>query len=165
MQTPKRKPGKFTFSKPDPYLTLKKFNQLKKQLEKLKLLLPDLKSEVKQLASDGDFSENAAYQIAKGKLRGINQKILNIENHLKTAIIIDEPKSFNFVKIGCSVELIFNKKHKIYKILGPSEVDIEKNIISYKSPIGKILLDKRPGDIIQTEINNKTIDIEIIKIF
>ena len=102
MQLPIRKPGKYTYLKPDQHLTQAKFNELKNKLERLKFNRPRLTEEVKKYASDGDFSENAAYQIAKGKLRGLNQKILEIEDHLKRAVIIQPIKNGEAVRLGSS---------------------------------------------------------------
>src|SRR3989339_346867 len=98
MQTPKRKLGKYSHLKPDPLLTAGKIIELQNKLKKMKKAQPGLILEVKRLALDGDFSENAAYQIAKGRLRGLNQGMLDIENHLKSAIVIAPQKKYTKFK-------------------------------------------------------------------
>jgi transcription elongation factor GreA len=164
MQTPIRKAGKYTSLKPDPNITQKKYIELQKKLENLKFKRPHLIKEVKTLALDGDFSENHAYSLAKGRLRGMNQRILNITDHLKRAQIIKENKNRNKVELGCTVTIKISNKEKTYQILGSSETDPNKNIISHNSPLGQILMGHTVGDKIKAQIAQKEIKYEIIKI-
>lgn len=146
MRVPIRKPGKYTHQKADPYITQEKYSELQNNLERMKGSRPRLASEVKRLAANGDFSENAEYQIAKGRLRGLNQRIIETEDHLKRAIIIQPSEIFDTVQLGSRVTVESNGKEKTYLILGSSEVNLDKNIISYNSPIGSALIGKRVGD-------------------
>jgi hypothetical protein len=82
MQVPYRKPGKYTNSVPDPLITKDKFEDLTRKLERAKASQGPAAAEVARLAELGDFSENAEYQLAKGKLRGINNTILRLENQI-----------------------------------------------------------------------------------
>src|SRR3989344_2947089 len=88
MRVPIRKPGKYAHLKPDLHVTEAKFRELKDKLERLKASQPAAAQEVKRLAEMGDFSENAAYQMAKGRLRGINEHILELEDQLSHAELI-----------------------------------------------------------------------------
>lgn len=165
MRVPIRKPGKYTDLKPDPHITWEKFNELQAKLERLKKISqPRLIAEVKRLASDGDFSENAAYQIAKGKLRGVNQGILETEELLKRAIIIEPQRNNGFVQLGNTVTVEVNGRQRTYQILGSSETNPDKGIISHNSPIGKNLIGKRVGDIVRIKINDKEVIYKIISI-
>jgi len=164
MQLPWRKAGKYTYLKPDQYVTEAKFNELKNKLERLKLNRPRLAEEVKKYASDGDFSENAAYQIAKGRLRGTNQKILELEEHLKRAVIIKPIKNATTVRLGCYVTISRDKKEKTYLILGSSETNPQAGVISHNSPLGSALMGKTVGDRIKVKLADKQADCEIMKI-
>jgi len=164
MQLPIRKPGKYTHLKPDQHLTEAKYNELKNKLERLKFNRPRLAEEVKKYASDGDFSENAAYQIAKGKLRGMNQRILEIEDHLKRAIIIKPNKNSHIVQLGSSVTVAVGEKEKTYLILGSSETNPQKGIISRSSPIGASLIGKKINDKVKIKLADKEVEYKIIKI-
>ena len=164
MRTPIRKAGKYTGLKPDPCMTLKKYQELQKKLENMKLKRPYLIKEVKALALDGDFSENHAYSLAKGRLRGLNQRILDTEDHLKKSQIINQKKSRNKVELGCTVTIKINNKNKTYQILGSSETNPDKDIISHNSPLGKILIGHKVGDKIKTMIAQKEAQYEILKI-
>ena len=164
MRVPIRKSGKYTNLKPDTQLTQEKFLELKKQLERLKKIdLPKTAQETKRLAEMGDLSENAAYSIAKGKLRFINQKIIEIENQLGNATII-KPKNKSVVEIGHKVTVEFTGGMKTYLILGSSEINLKQNTISYLSPLGKMLLGKKVGDIIQLKTPKQIVQYKIINI-
>jgi len=156
MQTPQRKPGKYSNIKPDANITKEKYHSLQYRLEKLiKHSRPQAAEEVKRLAADGDFSENHAYQMAKGRLRGINSRISEIEDHLKRAIIIQSPQNNDKAQLGHRVYVDVGGKEKCYLILGPSETDPENNIISYLSPLGKLLIGKKAGETAVLVINGQ----------
>lgn len=164
MRTPIRKTDRYIRAKQDAYITLNKYQELGANLEKLeKIVRPRLAKEVKKYAEDGDFSENAAYQIAKGKLRGINQRILDIQDILKRAEII-ETSDNSSVQLGCSVIVEVNGNKKTYQILGSTETDPAKGIISRSSPIGTALVNKRVGNVAEVKVGDKKIKYKIIEI-
>ncbi|MEI6835938.1 MAG: GreA/GreB family elongation factor [Candidatus Falkowbacteria bacterium] len=165
MRVPIRKSEKYTNLKTDPYITQAKFDELKIKLERLiKVKRPQEAEEVKRLALMGDFSENVGYQIAKGRLRGINQKILDIENLLKSAEIIYQDKDSQSAQIGNFVTLERTGKEKIYQILGSEETDPGAGVISRNSPLGSALIGKTVGDLVEINLNDKIISYKIIKI-
>lgn len=165
MQVPIRKPGKYTNLKPDFRITKDKFDEIKSRLEKLKnISRPRASQEVKVLSTTGDYSENAGYQMAKGRLRGINQRILDMEEMIKNAVIIKHEENRGFAELGHTVTVFVNGKEKKYKILGSSETDPEKGIISRNSTVGKGLLGRRVGEVVKILIGNKEIAYKILKI-
>ena len=165
MQIPYRKPGKFSQMKIDPLVTEKKYQELNAKLEKLKnMSQPQAAAEVARLAELGDFSENAEYQIAKGRLRGINNSILRLEHQLHQAIIIRPLKQTDTVKIGHTVTVERNGKQNTYQLLGSSETDPQKGIISHNSPLGGALMGRMVGEIIAVKLADKEVDYKIVKI-
>ncbi|MFH1187491.1 MAG: GreA/GreB family elongation factor [bacterium] len=164
MQIPKRKPGKYANQEQDLHITRAKFDELTRGLEKLKKTTrPYLIEEVKRLALLGDFSENFEYQNAKGRLRGINNKILETEYLLAKAIIIELGKN-GIVQLGSSVSIEISGKQKTFLILGSKETDPSKGIISHNSPIGSALIGRRVGDIVKIYLADKEIECRITKI-
>ncbi len=164
MRTPTRKIGTYSHLRPDQHITIEKYNKLKAEHHKLiKFVRPPAIEEVKRLALMGDFSENAAYQIAKGRLRGINQRLIDIENLLNRSEIIN-PSANGRVQLGSIVEVSVNDKIKQYKILGSTETNPSQGIISHNSPIGQALMRKKVGEIIKVEIKDKEIEYKILKI-
>lgn len=165
MQVPKRKGGKYTYIKPDPNLTQEKFDALKKEKENIiKNIRPPLIAEVKTLAELGDFSENAAYQIAKGRLRGLNQRILDIEDQIKNVNIIQPSKNTSAVSLGHRVTIESNNKQQTFQILGSAETSPSQGIISHNSPLGKALMGRKKGDEISINLAGKIMEYKIIKI-
>lgn len=164
MQTPYRKPGKFSQIKSDPLMTRVKFAELETKLKKLKQIRPEAAKEVARLAELGDFSENVEYQLAKGRLRGINGGILKLERQLNDAEIITANKGTDVVQVGHTVTIEYNGMQKIYQILGSSETKPEKGIISHNSPIGSALLGHRVGDVVKVKVGEKDVEYKILKI-
>lgn len=164
MQIPYRKPGKYMTQKPDHNLTQAKFDELQKKLDKLYNDRPQAAKEVARLAELGDFSENVEYQLAKGRLRRINQNILEIEYILKNADIIQPNKNNKTVNLGHTIMLEVNDKVRYYQILGSAEANPDKNIISQNSPLGMALLGKKVGDEIEVKLKNKTVVYKILEI-
>jgi transcription elongation factor GreA len=164
MQTPKRKVEKFTYIAVDTHMTQEKFYDLKKNLDRMLKSRPKLAKDVKMYAANGDFSENAEYQIAKGKLRGLNRRITETTDLINKANIIKPSKNSDIVELGSTVTVLSNKKEKTYQILGSSETNPDKGIISHNSPIGKSLIGKKVGEEVSIEINKKEVDFKILKI-
>ncbi|OIO19465.1 MAG: hypothetical protein AUJ37_02710 [Candidatus Magasanikbacteria bacterium CG1_02_41_34] len=144
-------------------MTGHKFEELKQDLERLMIKRPYAASEVARLAELGDFSENVEYQLAKGRLRGINNAILKIERQLADADIIAPPNS-DEVHVGSTVTIEASGKKKKYTILGSSETNPSKGIISYTSPIGAVLLGSKKGDIINITVQGNAVAYKILDI-
>jgi len=155
MQLPYRKPGKYQNQTTDPLITSEKFDALTKDLARLKQKRPKAAEEVSRLAELGDFSENVEYQQAKGRLRGINERILRTEYQLNHSTLITL-KQTGKVEIGNTVLVEINGKEKKMTILGSSETDPAKGIISHSSPIGSALLGKKVGDSVEILVNGST---------
>lgn len=167
MQTPYRKYDKIPRQKSDPHITEDKFLELKNKLAKLKnIQRPREAEEVKRLAAMGDFSENAGYQLAKSRLRGINQRILDIEDLLSRAEIIKPIINNGKVRLGnfVTIENLETKKNKTYQLLGSAETNPLSGVISHNSPLGAALLNKQVGEIVSLEINDKIINYKIVNI-
>lgn len=165
MQIPKRRSEQNTNTATDYHISSAKAASLKAELERLiKVVRPRLSEEVAEHAKLGDFSENAAYQIAKGKLRGANHRILVIEDMLNNAIIIPECGPGGCVQMGSTVTVEVNKVNKILQILGSQETNPTKGIISHSSPIGAALLGHKIGDVVEIEVNDRLIKYKIINI-
>lgn len=164
MITSKRKSDKNPRTPRDPYITQERTEQLKKRKEELiKVVRPKLSQEVARLADLGDFSENAAYQLAKSKLRGVNNKILTIEDILKHAIIIKPTKS-KVIQIGSQIIAEVNGIKNNYQILGSQESAPSTGKISHLSPIGSALIGHKKNDTVEIELEDRKIKYKIISV-
>ncbi|HTW96240.1 MAG TPA: GreA/GreB family elongation factor [Candidatus Methylomirabilis sp.] len=164
MRQPIRKADKYLRGKPDPRMTEAKFKELEADLARMKKVRPPLAAEVKRLAAMGDFSENAAYQIAKGRLRGLNQHILDVEDQLAHAEIIQPNKNKTQVGLGSLVTVAAGNQTKTFQILGSAETNPAAGIISSSSPLGTALLGRKTGETFALRLANKTLEYKIIKI-
>lgn len=165
MQVPKRKPGKRAFEKADLHFTEAKFNALKSQLDKLqKVEMHEAISEVERLRLLGDFSENHAYSMAKGRLRSINDQITRLSNRINGAIIIKADNKDGTVQLGSVVTLKIRGEEVTYEILGSAEANPLQGIISHNSPIGSVLIGSRVGDRPVCEINGDKVECRILNI-
>ncbi len=165
MRLPTRKPGKYTGLQPDPHITQEKYRELERRLRQLeKTSRPRAIAEVKRLATDGDFSDNAAYSLAKGRLRGINRRVTEIEEQLKKAVIIEPAAGHGAVSLGSRVTVGVNGRIKTYHLLGSAETDPAGGVISRNSPLGAALLGRRTGAKIKIQARDKETEYKIIKI-
>ena len=117
--------------------------------------------------SRGDLRENAEYKAAREKQAMLVGKAERMKAELQKVVIID-PHSVNsdIVSPGTKVTLRHEGKTELetYTILGPWDVDIERNIISYLSPVGKGLLNRTAGEIIKIKLPEGESTYEIITI-
>lgn len=164
MQIPIRKSGRYTHQKPDPLLTPSKLAEIEEKLRQLKKNRPRLAEEVKHLSEGGDFSENAGYAMAKGRLRGMNQRILELEEQIKNAKIITPAKNASQVQLGHRVTIEIAGKLVTYRILGSTETNPNQGVISHHSPIGSALIGHRVGDSVTFRNSTKIIECRVVKI-
>lgn len=164
MRLPYRKPGKFSQTPQDPLLTEEKFRELERKLDHLKSIRPQAAADVARLAELGDFSENAEYQIAKGRLRGINQRMLELEFQINRAEIIQTTGQADRVGVGQTVTVHDGEKQKSFQILGSAETNPSRGVISHTSPLGAALLGKRLGETVTVPLSKGEVVYTIVRI-
>lgn len=132
----------------------------------LKIERPEVTSVVQWAASLGDRSENADYQYGKRRLREIDRRLRFLSKRIEDALVISttEAKS-DKIQFGATVHLQdeFTVK-KSYSIVGVDEIDIKRNLISWKSPIAAALIGKTAGEVVEIRTPEKSYEIEILKI-
>jgi len=128
---------------------------------------PENARDLGEAISRGDLRENAEYKAAREKQAMLVGKAERMKAELQKIVII-EPHSVNsnIVSPGTKVTLRHEGKRELetYTILGPWDVNIEKNIISYLSPVGKGLLNRTVGEIIKIKLPEGESTYEIITI-
>ena len=116
----------------------------------------------------GDLKENAEYHAAREQQGMVEAKIKDIEFKLSNSEIIDNKitDKKNEIIFGCTVELLnINDNSKIkYQIVGDEEADSTKNKISFNSPIGQGLINKKVGDEITITVPNGELNFKVIDI-
>lgn len=134
------------------FLTPEGKRQLEERLNELKMVIrPEITKKIGIAREYGDLSENAEYDSAKEEQAAIEAEILEIEVKLRNCEIINKKGvSVNKVSVGCYVKLYdetFNEEIE-YQIIGSTESNPLKGLISNESPVGKALLGKKKGDVI-----------------
>lgn len=157
----------------DSKVTLITKDGLQKLIEELDYLKNVKRKEVakriKEAISYGDLSENSEYEDAKNEQAFIEGRILELEEKIKYAQIIDEKKiRTKTVQISSLVTIRRLQKTKAeneeYTIVGSTEADPINNKISNESPVGKALLGRAVGDKIHVEVPKGDIEYEILKL-
>ena len=142
--------------------------KLQEELKNLKLERPKITKAIAEAREHGDLKENAEYHAAREQQGLLEARIKDIEYKLANSEIIESDPSNDTTEIvfGCSVELLNledNSKIK-YQIVGEDEADLEKNKISFNSPIGKGLINKKIGDLITIMVPKGELKFKVIKI-
>ena len=151
-------------------ITSQGLEKIKKELEELKnIKRPKIIEAIAEARAHGDLKENAEYHAAKEEQSKIESRIIKINDLIARANVIDVTKLEKKDKVvfGSTVSLIDLKSNesKTYKIVGKDEADIKKNLIYFKSPIGKGLIGKNLNNIveIQTPAGKKIYEVKSVK--
>lgn len=136
-------------------LTSKGMQALEDELQDLKVVKrKELAEKIKEAREQGDLSENAEYDAAKDEQRSIEAKIEELEKIIRNAEVIDESTfDKDTVSIGSTVRFYdeeFDEELE-YRIVGSTESDIMKGLISNESPLGKALVGSKLGQEIEVE--------------
>jgi transcription elongation factor GreB len=127
---------------------------------------PRIVSEVADAAAQGDRSENAEYIYGKKKLREIDRRIHWLTKRLESATVV-EPRSDGpeVVFFGAWVEVEDEDGARTtYRIVGEDEIDLAQKHISWRSPLGRILLKKRAGDTVLLQKPNGEVELTLLSV-
>ncbi|MBW2503546.1 MAG: transcription elongation factor GreB [Deltaproteobacteria bacterium] len=130
---------------------------------------PDTVRRVADAAAEGDRSENAEYIYGKRHLRKIDSRIHFLTKRIENAVIVDPVEqgktASGRVLFGATVTVMNDEgDEKDYCIVGADEYNGSKGLISWKSPIGKALMQKEVGDIATVKTPSGTKEFEIVAI-
>jgi len=147
-------------------ITLQGLEKLKEELIFLKeKKRPEIVSAIAEARSHGDLKENAEYHAAKEQQSHNEGRIQEINDIIARANVIDVTKIANDAKVifGSTVYLVnLDTDEKIdYKIVGKDEADLKKKLIYFKSPIGKGLIGKNKGDLVEVNTPSGVKNFEI----
>ena len=152
--------------KKELYLTEEGLDEIKKELEELKLVKrPEVISALKDARAQGDLSENAEYDAARTEQAVVEARIKDLETMIERAIVITKTDS-DTVTVGSKVtiEYVDDNETEQYLIVGSQEADPFTNKISNESPIAKAIIGKKENDIVSVDSPNGTYDVKIVKI-
>lgn len=129
------------------------YRQLVEELEQLQnVKLPEAIERLSKARDFGDLSENAEYHSAKDDLSALEGRIDELKDILTRVTVVDIKKTGDEeVTIGSVVHIEQNGKEHEFTIVGEWEADPAIKKISHESPLGKALMGKRPGDLVEVE--------------
>ena len=149
-------------------LTADGLKQLEEELEYLKTKKrKEVSEKIKVALGFGDLSENSEYDEAKNEQAQVEARIVSVENMLKNAIVIDESeRDTSKVELGATVTIhdIEFDEDITYKIVGSTEADPDEGRLSDESPLGKSLMGKAEGEMIDVDAPAGVIQYKILKI-
>lgn len=150
------------------YITKKGYDNLVKDLKRLKSVeRPANIKAIEEAIAHGDLSENAEYHSAKEKQSFLTGKIMELEDKVARAQVIDVSKICEEkVVFGATVKLLDleTDKEVSYQIVGDAESDLKEGKISISSPIGKALIGKCTGDEVTISVPKGVKEFEILDI-
>jgi transcription elongation factor GreA len=149
-------------------MTQAKYDELTLELASLRVKRVEVTGDIQRAAADKDFKENAPFHAAREQKGHIEGRIMEIDEMLASAVITsDQPKEkAQTIGVGNTVvlEAVASVQEMRYKIVNPKEVAPAKGMISTISPIGKAVLGKTEGDVVQVLVPSGKLQYRIKKV-
>ena len=150
-------------------ITVSGLKDLKSELEDLKnIQRPKIVEAIAEARSHGDLKENAEYHAAKEQQALIESRVIAINDLIARANVIDVTKIENNGKVvfGSTIEVQDLEKNKriTYRLVGQDEADIKKNLVFFRSPIGKALIGKDKGEMVTVSTPSGERNFEILNV-
>ena len=149
-------------------MTYEGIKKLEEELEYLKTVRrKEITEKIKVALGYGDLSENSEYDEAKNDQAFNEGRIIQLENMLKNAVVVDESEiPTDKVSVGSIVKVMdyeFDEEVE-YAIVGSAEADPMNFKISNESPVGSALLGKKVGDVVEVTVPSGVSKFEILEI-
>lgn len=128
---------------------------------------PEVVKVVSWAASNGDRSENGDYQYGKKRLREIDRRIYFLTKRLEDALVVDPESREPTDQIFFGATVCYateDGEETTIAIVGVDEVDMEKNYVSWISPIAKALIKAREGDTVKLQTPTGPKELEILRV-
>jgi transcription elongation factor GreA len=148
------------------YLTRDALAKLEKELDELRTVRrQEVAIRISRAKEIGGTVDNAEYDEAKNEQAFLEGRILELENMVKNAILIEQERASDVVSVGSRVTVVNEKNEELeYTIVGSYGADPSQHKISNVSPIGKALLGKKVGRIAEVHIPAGVIRLKVKKI-
>ncbi len=152
----------------DPnYITPEGAKRLQEELGQLRSKeRPKVVTEVADAAAQGDRSENAEYIYGKKRLREIDRRMRFLTKRLEAAVVIAPgAQARDRVFFGALVKVEDEDgKETCYQIVGEDEIDLARGRVSWRSPIGRVLLKKKEGDTVLLRRPSGEVELTVVEV-
>lgn len=150
------------------YITPQGYDRLAAEWDFLRLKKrPTVVAALADAAAEGDRSENAEYIYRKKQLREIDRRLQFLSKRLELAEVVNpkDQTQRNKVFFGAEVTVLTEEDEEVtYRIIGEDEIDGKRRWVSWKSPIGKALLGKKPNDSVEVTWHAGQMELTVIRI-
>lgn len=150
------------------YLSREGMEKLKDELNHLKSTeRPKIINQIAEARDKGDLSENAEYDAAKEAQGLLEARIARLENELSKSRVLDEKNiDLSTAKLLTTVKIenIQSRQKMSYTLVSESEADLKNKKISISSPIGRGLMGKKVGEIVDISVPSGVIKFKILDI-
>ena len=149
------------------YMTQAGYDKLKKDLADALAQRPVISAAIAEAREKGDLSENAEYDAARDAQGLLEVKIARLKEKVANARVIDESKlSADTVQLLSKVEVenLANKMKMKFQVVGESEADFSKGLLSASTPIGKALIGHSKGEIVEAKVPSGIMKFKILDI-
>lgn len=149
-------------------MTVDGLRKLEEELNERKIVLrKEIADKIREAREQGDLSENAEYDAARDEQRDNEAKIEELENLIKNAVVIsDDEIDHNVANVGSMVKIreLESGEEMEFSIVGSAEVNSLEFKISNESPLGKAMVGKQVGDIIEVDFMGNTVKYEVLDV-
>lgn len=147
------------------YLTPQGLTKLQDELRELKgVKRKEIADRILQAKELGDLSENAEYVEAKTEQSFIEGRVLELENMIRNAVVVEDSGDSDTIRIGSVITIKTGSTKLEYHIVGSNEADPANGLISNESPLGSAFLGKHVGDSVPVETPRGTVTYEVVGI-
>ncbi len=147
------------------YLSQEGIETIKKELQELKTKKrQEIAARLQEAKDLGDLSENAEYFEAKEAQSFNENRIVELEELLKNAVVIETSSEEDIVRVGSTIEVKSNNGPETFNIVGSAEAKPQEGKISNESPLGRAFLGRKIGDEIEIKSPGGITKYKIIKI-
>jgi transcription elongation factor GreA len=146
-------------------MTAEGVEALREELEQLQAQHPEIVKAIQEAREDKDFRENSPLEAAREALAFNDQRRREIEAALKRAVIAGQSTA-DVSAVGSMVKVtrLDNDTSNTWKLVGPHEANAREQKISVESPVGKALIGRRPGDVVNVETPSGQLEFRIDEI-
>ena len=149
-------------------LTYAGLKKLEDELHDLKVVKrKEVAGKIKEAREQGDLSENAEYDAAKDEQRDIELRIEELEKLLKNAeVVVEDEIDLEKISVGCQVKVLEmdEDEEMEFRIVGSTEANSLQNKISNEAPVGRALIGKSVGDVVDVETQAGVLQYKVLEI-
>jgi transcription elongation factor GreA len=149
------------------YVTAEGLEKLKGELAQLIAQRPVISKQIAEARDKGDLSENAEYDAAKEAQGLLELKISKLENTIANARVIDESRiNTEQIQMLNKVKLknLINNTIVEYTLVGESEANFREGKLAAATPIGKALIGRKKGDVVEVQVPSGVLKFEVLDI-